>query len=103
MDLILSVPGASPEDIARVNAEEKAALERAGFTAEEAAEGAFALEGWDINGAPDDGLDDRAGDAARAWAESHTAALVGIRIAPLARHTWPDSRFPTRQSLLRYA
>jgi hypothetical protein len=66
MDLILSVPGASPEEIARGIAAAESALERAGFTAEEAADGVFALEGWNINAFPEDGLDDRAGDAARA-------------------------------------
>lgn len=75
MNLVLSVPGASPEEIARGIAAAEAALERAGFTAEEAADGAFALEGWDINGFPEDGLDDEAGAAAEAWAEAHDAAL----------------------------
>lgn len=88
MDLILSVPGASPEEIARGIAAAEAALERAGFTAEEAADGAFALEGWDINGFPEDGLDDRAGDAAQAWAEAHTAALEACCAG------WPEERKP---------
>lgn len=88
MDLVLSVPGASPEEIARGIAAAEAALERAGFTAEEAADGAFALEGWDINGFPEDGLDDRAGDAAHAWGEANAAALEACCAG------WPEERKP---------
>ncbi|RUW46734.1 hypothetical protein [Mesorhizobium sp. M8A.F.Ca.ET.021.01.1.1] len=88
MALILSVPGASPEEITRGIAAAEGALERAGFTAEEAADGAFALEGWDIIGFPEGGLDDQAGAAAQAWGEAHTAALKACCAG------WPEERKP---------
>lgn len=54
MELILSVPGASPEEISSAIAAAEAAVERAGCTAQQAADAAFAVEGWDMNGAPED-------------------------------------------------
>ena len=88
MDLVLSVPGATPEEVSRGIAAAEAALERAGFTAEEAADGAFALEGWDINGFPEDGLGEDEGEAAQAWAEAHAAALEACCAG------WPEDRKP---------
>ncbi|TPL21008.1 hypothetical protein FJ945_19905 [Mesorhizobium sp. B2-4-9] len=93
MDLVLTVPGASPEEISRGIAAAEAALERAGFTAEEAAQGAFALEGWDINGFPEDGLDRRAGAGAQAWGQAHTAALEACCAG------WPEERKPLNVDL----
>ncbi|TPK42330.1 MULTISPECIES: hypothetical protein [unclassified Mesorhizobium] len=88
MDLVLSVPGASPEEISRGLAAAEEALERAGFTAEEAAYGAFVVEGWDINGPPEDGPDYSASRAASAWGRAHAAALEACC------EGWPENRKP---------
>ncbi|TPK38725.1 hypothetical protein [Mesorhizobium sp. B2-5-3] len=88
MDLVLSVPGASPEEISRGLAAAEEALELAGFTAEEAAYGAFVVEGWDINGPPEDGPDHSASRAASAWGQAHAAALEACC------KSWPESRMP---------
>ncbi|TPJ52696.1 hypothetical protein [Mesorhizobium sp. B2-6-4] len=93
MDLVLSVPGASPEEISRGLAAAEEALERAGFTAEEAAFGAFTVEGWDINGPPEDGPDHPASRAASAWGQAHAAALEACC------EGWPESRMPTSVGL----
>lgn len=93
MDLLLSVPGASPEEISRGIAAAQQALERAGFTAEQAADAAFAVEGWDMNGAPEDGLDDWDCGAADAWGQANRAALEACCAG------WPDDRKPTAVSL----
>ncbi|MBZ9898322.1 MULTISPECIES: hypothetical protein [unclassified Mesorhizobium] len=62
------------------------ALARAGFTPEEAAYGAFAVEGWDINGAPEDGPDHSTSRAASAWGQAHAAAMEACCDG------WPESR-----------
>ena len=54
MDLLLRVKGASTDEIARGTAAAEAVLERGGITAEQAARGAFALEGWDLHGFSED-------------------------------------------------
>ncbi|UVC19402.1 hypothetical protein [Mesorhizobium onobrychidis] len=53
MDLLLKLRGASAEEKKRGVDAAKAVLERAGLTAEEAADAAFELEGWDIDGFPE--------------------------------------------------
>ncbi|MER9236907.1 hypothetical protein NKI56_33790 [Mesorhizobium sp. M0622] len=87
MNLLLRVKGASREEISRGVLAAEAVLERAGITAEEAAEGMFALEGWDISGFPEDG---QAADRRRrqtrplksgwkpSWRGLRHAALVGL-------------------------
>ncbi|MFC3326179.1 hypothetical protein [Mesorhizobium cantuariense] len=92
MNLLLTVPGATSEEISRGIAAAEAALENAGFTAEEAADGFFAMEGWD-SADPDDDLTGDEGDAAQAWSDAYTAA----RNACCAG--WPEARMPTNMSL----
>ncbi|TPM33749.1 hypothetical protein FJ955_03145 [Mesorhizobium sp. B2-2-2] len=93
MDLILSVPGASPEEIARGIKAAERVLARAGFTAEQAAEGAFIVEGWDINGVPEGGVDDWASSASYAWGQASNAALEACCAG------WPEDRKPITVSL----
>ncbi|MBZ9811027.1 MULTISPECIES: hypothetical protein [unclassified Mesorhizobium] len=93
MDLLLSVPGASPEEIARGIEAAERVLARAGFTAEQAAEGAFVVEGWDINGFPEDGLDNWTSSAAQAWGQANNAALEACCAG------WPEERKPITVSL----
>ncbi|WP_156398554.1 hypothetical protein [Mesorhizobium sp. Root102] len=68
-------------------------MERAGFTAEQAADAAFAVEGWDMNGAPEDALDDWDCVASDAWEQANIAALEACCAG------WPDDRRPTTVSL----
>ncbi|MES0032509.1 hypothetical protein [Mesorhizobium sp. M0040] len=73
----MRVKGASGEEILRGLLAAEAVLERAGITASrQAAEGMFALEGWDISGFPDDGQPTEKEDkAAQIWMEAQLAAL----------------------------
>ncbi|RWM29773.1 hypothetical protein [Mesorhizobium sp.] len=54
MDMLMNARGATPEEKQRGIAAAKEVLDRAGMTAEEAAEGSFAVEGWDDMGFPPD-------------------------------------------------
>ncbi|MER9332892.1 hypothetical protein NKJ06_02565 [Mesorhizobium sp. M0293] len=94
MDLLLTVPGASPEEIARGIAAAQAVLDRAGITAIEAAEGLFALEGWDDASFPDEGEPTEEEDeAASAWMEASRAALDACCA------DWPAEKRPVAADL----
>lgn len=54
MDIMMDARGATPEEKKRGLAAARAVIERSGLTAEEAAEGSFAVEGWDDMGFPPD-------------------------------------------------
>lgn len=54
MDILMDARGATPEEKQRGLAAARAVIERSGLTAEEAAEGSFAVEGWDDMGFPPD-------------------------------------------------
>ncbi|RWN30826.1 MAG: hypothetical protein EOR97_16475 [Mesorhizobium sp.] len=76
MDLLLTVPGASPEEIARGIAAANEVLDRAGISALEAADGMFAIEGWDDASFADESLPTgEENEAASAWIEASRAAL----------------------------
>lgn len=76
MDVIMRARGASPEEMQRGVEAARAVLDRAGMTAEQAADGAFALEGWDEMGFPSDQEPSEAEYAAAdVWYEANNAAL----------------------------
>lgn len=76
MKLRLNLDEASPEELARGIAAAEAVFAAAGISAEEAANGMFALEGWDDQSFPEDEEptedDDR---AAAVWMDANKAAL----------------------------
>ncbi|TIM16666.1 MAG: hypothetical protein E5Y74_31685 [Mesorhizobium sp.] len=91
MDLYLSVPGASPEEIARGIAAAEAVLDRAGISALEAADGMFAIEGGDDT---DESLPTEEEDqAATAWMEASRAALDACCAG------WPAEKRPIDANL----
>ncbi|RWE77598.1 hypothetical protein [Mesorhizobium sp.] len=75
MELRLDIEGATPEEIARGIKAAQAVFDDAGITAEEAAHGMFALEGWDIKGFPEgEKPSEQEQKAADAWLEANRAA-----------------------------
>ncbi|MBZ9740958.1 MULTISPECIES: hypothetical protein [unclassified Mesorhizobium] len=89
MDLLLLMKGATPEEISRGIAAAQAVLDRAGITSLQAAEGMFALEGWDINGFPEDNEpSEMEHAAANLWMEASNAALDACCA------DWPEERRP---------
>lgn len=78
MELRLTVQGIDPETIARALAAARKVLDDEQMDAETAANGYFALEGWDDAGFPDDGdfaltaEDSRAADV---WLKAEEAAV----------------------------
>ncbi|MVA97958.1 hypothetical protein GN330_11955 [Nitratireductor sp. CAU 1489] len=75
MRLVLHVDGASELELRRGLKAAEAVFERAGVSAERAAEGMFALEGWDIQSFPENSLSDEDGRAASAWIDATNAAV----------------------------
>ena len=76
MKLRLAIKGALPEDIQRgIEAAEKV-FASAGISAEQAAGGMFALEGWDDASFPEDGEPTEDDDnAAAVWMDANKAAI----------------------------
>ncbi|TIL25121.1 hypothetical protein [Mesorhizobium sp.] len=94
MDLLLKLRGASAEEKKRGVDAAKAVLERAGLTAEEAAGAAFELEGWDIDGFPEDRTpSDAVFEANSVWGDAHEAALEACCAA------WPADKKPVAVEL----
>ncbi len=92
MELRLNIENATPEELARGIAAAEAVFARAGITALQGAEGLFALEGWDINGFPED--DKRTEDedrAATVWLEADEAATTACCAG------WPEDKIPRHQ------
>ncbi|TPK61149.1 hypothetical protein FJ930_27860 [Mesorhizobium sp. B2-4-15] len=76
MQLRLNIEGASSDEIAHGIAAAEAVFARAGISAEAAADGMFALEGWDIQGFPDDEqMSEEEDEAASVWMEANKAAI----------------------------
>ncbi|MCV3210021.1 hypothetical protein OHD62_19455 [Mesorhizobium sp. YC-39] len=76
MDLLMKASGATPEEKQRGIDAAKAVLDRAGIAAEDAASGAFAVEGWDDMGFPEDEEPSETEyKAADVWYEANNAAL----------------------------
>jgi hypothetical protein len=87
MDIRISVPGATPEEIERGMAAAKAAFAKAGITPEQAADARFAVEGWDIRGFPDDEHpDDDEIQFCSVWDEADQAAAEAVC------RDWPATR-----------
>lgn len=83
--LRLNLDEASPEEKARGIAAAEAVFEEAGISAEEAANGMFALEGWDDQSFSDDAEPTESDDAAAAvWMEANKAALKACCVG------WPE-------------
>ncbi|RUT98892.1 hypothetical protein [Mesorhizobium sp. M7A.T.Ca.TU.009.02.1.1] len=94
MDLLLTVPGASPEEIARGIAAANEVLDRAGISALEAADGMFAIEGWDDASFADESLPTgEENEAASAWIEASRAALDACCA------DWPAEKRPVAADL----
>jgi hypothetical protein len=76
MKLRLAIKGASPEDIQRGIEAAEQVFASAGISAEQAADGMFALEGWDDASFPDDGKPTEDDDnAAAVWMAANKAAI----------------------------
>ncbi|MBZ9847985.1 hypothetical protein LB565_08305 [Mesorhizobium sp. CA14] len=87
MDIIMDARGATPEEKQRGLAAAWAVIEQSGLTAEEAAEGSFAVEGWDEMGFPPDqepSEDEYA--AAEVWWTASNAAIKACC------EGWPDEK-----------
>jgi hypothetical protein len=87
MDILMDARGASPEEKQRGIAAARAVIESSGVTAEEAAEGSFAVEGWDDMGFPPDKepSEDEYAAADVWWAASNAAIKACCE-------GWPDER-----------
>ncbi|CDX60005.1 hypothetical protein MPL1032_30007 [Mesorhizobium plurifarium] len=87
MDMLMDARRATPEEKQRGVDAAMAVLDRAGMTAEDAASGAFAVEGWDDMGFPPDREPSEAEyKAADVWYEASNAALDACCAG------WPEDR-----------
>ncbi|TPI64268.1 hypothetical protein FJ420_17115 [Mesorhizobium sp. B3-1-3] len=87
MDIMMDARGATPEEKQRGLAAARAVIEQSGLTAEEAAEGSFAVEGWDEMGFPPDQepSEDEYAAAEIWWAASNAAIKACCE-------GWPDEK-----------
>ncbi len=87
MNIMMDARGATPEEKLRGLDAARAVFDRAGITAEKAAEGSFAIEGWDDKGFPPD-QEPSEGEfaAADVWWAASKAAIEACC------HGWPDER-----------
>ena len=89
MKLRLNIQGASDEEKKRGVEAAKAVFASAGVSAEQAADGVFALEGWDDAGFPDTGEPTQdEDDAAAVWMDANKAAINACCAA------WPADQLP---------
>lgn len=94
MELRLDIEDASPEEIARGIAAAEAVFERTGISAIDAADGMFALEGWDIKGFPEGEEPSEEEDrAASVWFEAERAACEACCAG------WPEEKVVRRRAL----
>ena len=75
MQLRITVEGATKEEVRRGLNAALEVFDKAKMHPQIAAQGMFALEGWDIQGFPDDGLSDEESAAADVWMEAEQAAI----------------------------
>ena len=75
MQLRITVEGATKEEVRRGLNAALAVFDKANMHPLTAAEGRFALEGWDIQGFPEDGFSDEESAAASVWMEAEQAAI----------------------------
>ncbi|MBZ9991204.1 hypothetical protein LB572_29355 [Mesorhizobium sp. BH1-1-5] len=95
MKMTLNLEGASPEEVARGISAAEAVFAEAGITAEEAADGMFALEGWDGQSFSEDAEPTEDDDAAAAvWMKANKAALEACCAG------WPEVPRELRLELL---
>ncbi|RWQ79279.1 MAG: hypothetical protein EOS85_17275 [Mesorhizobium sp.] len=94
MELRLDVKGASPEEISRGIVAAQAVFERNGIQPDKAANGMFALEGWDIKGYPEGEEPSEEEDkAASVWFEAERAACEACCAG------WPEEAKVRRRAL----
>ncbi len=94
MDIRITVPAATADEIARGLAAAQAVFDKAGITAERAADARFALEGWDDAGFPDESYpDDEDFDFLHVWDEADEAA------AAACCREWPEEKRPQSADL----
>ena len=86
MQLRITVDGATKEEVRRGLNAALDVFEKAKMDPLTAAEGMFALEGWDIQGFPDDGLSAEDSKAADVWMDAEQAAIDACCA------DWPDDR-----------
>ena len=87
MDILMDARGATPEEKQRGLAAARAVLERIGIDAQEAAEGSYAVEGWDDMGfPPDQEPSEEEYVAAEAWWAASNAAIEACC------QGWPDEK-----------
>lgn len=87
MDIMMDARGATPEEKQRGVAAATAVLDRAGMTAEDAAGGSFAVEGWDEMGfPPDQEPSEEEYAAAEVWWAASNAAIKACC------QGWPDEK-----------
>lgn len=87
MDIMMDARGATPEEKARGIAAATAVLDQAGMTAEDAAEGSFAVVGWDEMGfPPDQEPSEEEYTAADVWWDASNAAIEACC------NGWPDEK-----------
>lgn len=75
--LKIAIPGASPDDLQRGLEAAEAVISAAGVTAERAAEGVFAREGWDAGGFQGE-ISDEDMEAAATWDKADLAAVEAV-------------------------
>lgn len=86
MDMLMNARGATPEEKQRGLDAAQAVLDRAGITADEAADGAHAVEDWDDMGSPDQEPPEEVCAAADVWWEASKAAMEACCAG------WPDEK-----------
>lgn len=86
MKLLLTVEGATEEELKRGAEAALAVFDDTGIDPVTAFEGMSALEGWDIKGFPAGGLSDEESKAASVWLDARQAAIE----ATCAE--WPEDR-----------
>jgi hypothetical protein len=94
MDIRINVAGATIEEIARGLAAAQAVFNKAGITAERAADARFVVEGWDDAGFPDDSYpDDEDFEFLHVWDDADRAA------AAACCSEWPEDKRPETAGL----
>ncbi|TPN50219.1 hypothetical protein FJ976_16075 [Mesorhizobium sp. B1-1-9] len=95
MKLRLEIKGASPDECGRGIEAAEAVFATAGISAEQAADGMFALEGWDdASFAPDEEPAAEEDGAAGVWMEANKAAIAACCA------DWPAGAVPENYLLL---
>jgi hypothetical protein len=86
MSITIHIPGAKPEEIVRGLLAAQQVFEKAGVTPLQAAEAAFDMEGWDIQGFQGDAPDNA--DICNVWLDADQAAVEACCAG------WPKDKIP---------